>query len=58
MANSYLTNIHTRKIIAENVIFHNLRAKMYNEKTCPQRKNSYSKLTVETLQQGVKYVRS
>ena len=29
MAKSYLTNIHTRKIIAENVIFHNLYMSKY-----------------------------
>ena len=29
MANSYLTNIHTRKIITENVIFHNLYMSKY-----------------------------
>ena len=37
MAKSYLTNIHTRKIIAENVIFHNLyMSKFIEKKTCPE----------------------
>ena len=31
MANSYLTNIHTRKIKAENVIFHNLYMSRYEQ---------------------------
>ena len=29
MANSYLTNIHTGKILTENVIFHNLFKSKY-----------------------------
>ena len=33
MPNSYFTNIHTRKLITENVIFHNLSmSKLYNKK--------------------------
>ena len=33
MANFHLTNIHTRKIVTEKVIFHNLHMSyMYNKK--------------------------
>ena len=37
MAKSYLANIHTRKIIAENVIVHNLYMSkdVQLKKTCP-----------------------
>ena len=40
MAKSYLTNIHTRKIVAKNVIFHNLYAcqNMYNKKNMSKNK--------------------
>ena len=38
MAESYLKNIHTRKIIAENVIFQNLPLSKYvqSKKACPK----------------------
>ena len=37
MTKPYLTNIHARKIIAENVIFIICTCQiMYNKKTCPE----------------------
>ena len=58
MANIYLTNIHTRKLIAENVILHNLyiskyvqlKKNVFQEKNIRSGKKKIESMIQKTLQ--------
>ena len=62
MAKSYLANIHTRKIIAENVIFHNLYifihfskyVQLYNQKKKKFPTKPLQNITASDLKSGLK----
>ena len=56
MANSYLRNIHTRNIITEKVIFHNLYMSKYEKECQRMSKNVDYKIISKGLASRVKKV--